>query len=109
MQFAHEDWLDIATLRNQPVFNKIMADTSELFMNQILDEYTMAQIFNHAIYKINQAIDAGEFKAEIISPDSRIVKFRGLRISQAKDNPSAVIMAPIWAFEDEEEEEEEWV
>jgi hypothetical protein len=105
MEFQNADWLDMANIRNKPVFDKIMADTSELFMNQKLDEYTMVQMFNHAIYKIHQAIESGEFKAEILAPDSRIVKFAGLRIAQDKEDPSRVIMTPVWAFDDEEEEE----
>ncbi|QIW88766.1 hypothetical protein P59_169 [Bacillus phage P59] len=109
MEFQNAEWLDMANTRNKPVFDKIVAETARLFMNQKLDEQTMIQMFNHTIYQIHLAIDSGEFKGEILAPDNRIVKFVGLRIAQDKETPSQVIMTPVWAFDDEEEEEDEWV
>jgi hypothetical protein len=109
VEFQNAEWVDMATLRNKPIFQKIMEDTSELFMNQRLDEYTLVQMFNHAIYKVHQAIESGEFKSEFISPDGRIVKFAGLRVSQDAEDPSHVFMTPVWKFDDEEEEEDKWV
>jgi hypothetical protein len=109
MEYENHDWLDMANRRNLPVFNRIVSEAAELFKFQVIDKVTLEQMFYHVINKIEEAEAAGEWKSEFISPDNRVVAFRGIRISQKPENPSEIVMTPLWKFTDEEEEDGEWV